>query len=204
MKQLYYIGYFLVGTLFLVGCEKGEEDPFISLRSREARLSGDWDVVNATWTSGDTTWTSDGENLIIERPGAAESKLPFTWDFTFEKDGTYISEQVFEYPDGFFEAGEPSFTQTQTIEGEWQFTGGSGDSKENSQLLLLPEIVSSQRSDDGSNINVSNTENQNTGEVYDMVKLSNKEMKLRYEVTYKTAFSSRVESANIELKKKEG
>ncbi len=46
------------------GCKKGENDPFLSFRSRDARLIGDWDLSGMEDVSI-TTRTSSGNTTVI-------------------------------------------------------------------------------------------------------------------------------------------
>ncbi len=41
----------LMFAAVFTGCKKGEEDPSISLLSRSARLTGDWNLTTGDWTS---------------------------------------------------------------------------------------------------------------------------------------------------------
>ncbi len=58
----------IIGSLVLEGCKKGENDPFLTLSSRRARLAGDWKMtkLEMTQTSTDASgtdtyvYTSDG------------------------------------------------------------------------------------------------------------------------------------------------
>lgn len=49
-------------SLFITGCKKGEDDPFISLRSRDARITAKWKLTKVEGTStntfGGVTYTS--------------------------------------------------------------------------------------------------------------------------------------------------
>lgn len=48
----------IVTTIFVAGCKKGEDDPFISFRSRNARLVGTWMLISSRTTYNETTTTS--------------------------------------------------------------------------------------------------------------------------------------------------
>lgn len=184
----------------LVSCKKGENDPFLSLRSRKARVVGEWTVskgegtdVNTSTTqfAGTTTttttnnWTYDGASLsevkttVVTTTSPASSNSSTTTDLTaetmthsFEKDGAWKSVQVVTYSNGD--------TRTVTSTGRWNFTGGVGEVKNKEQIVVVTEKM--EVSDfDKSNNTTSNTVTEYTGsEASSMVitldELKNKEM----------------------------
>lgn len=97
-----FLALILLGmSLLFSSCRKGEDDPFLSFRSRNARLSGDWKLDAAKFRREDkldqkivaTTYTFEGNVMT-----GVQSQLGFpnyigtsTYrEFvTFEKDGTY-------------------------------------------------------------------------------------------------------------------
>lgn len=128
MKNLIYI-VCLGAILTTLGCKKGEDDPFLSLRSRKARVAGEWKVtqrsINTNQTQGGlsstSTTTYDGttETTQAESGGFNISyTTAVTYDITFEKDGTYKMVVV---------TTEDGETQTETAEGNWAFIGKSKD-----------------------------------------------------------------------------
>ena len=112
----------LVGGTFLGGCKKGEEDPFISLRSRDARIKGDWKLSSYTSTEtysngggigGPVQVTStsnyDGTNLTTTFVGGGNSgteTYSFSQKLSIEDDGRYTVTSV---EDG----------KTSTFSGNW-------------------------------------------------------------------------------------
>ncbi|MCH8903668.1 MAG: hypothetical protein IIA45_07125 [Bacteroidetes bacterium] len=88
----------IIGIIAISGCKKGENDPFLSLKSRDARITGIWKLVDQriirTYTSNSvttvtverfdgTTWSVEYADTIISRPYSRELNV--------EKNGTYIS-----------------------------------------------------------------------------------------------------------------
>ena len=55
MKNLLLI---LALVAAFTSCKKGENDPFLSLKSRKGRLAGDWIVKSATYTLNDSLWNT--------------------------------------------------------------------------------------------------------------------------------------------------
>ncbi len=87
----------IVGALYLSsGCGKYEEGPELSLMSKKARVTGEWEVTKML---GD-----DGEEYDM-------GNMDMTW--TFEKDGSFASAMTFEY-------GGVSYTYDE--KGEWEFS----------------------------------------------------------------------------------
>ncbi len=97
----------------ITGCKKGENDPALSLRTRKARISGEWKLSKGTesftfnngGTSGSSTTTYT--NATVSTDGNTSS---YTETFTIEKDGTFETVIV---------ADGETFTTT----GNWFFAG---------------------------------------------------------------------------------
>lgn len=45
----------IVGVTTVSSCKKGENDPFLSLRSRKARVTGEWKLTKGTVTETDNS-----------------------------------------------------------------------------------------------------------------------------------------------------
>lgn len=96
-------------------CKKGENDPFISLKSRDARLTGTWELASYSKERNSTTTTdvSSSETVKTETysgslvtqtvtsSSSSSSKVytdSDTWSYsetlTIEKDGTYKLEVI--------------------------------------------------------------------------------------------------------------
>lgn len=119
------------------GCKKGENDPFISLHTRDARLAGDWDLSGknseTTTTSvngGNTSVTkststySDGIETTVSVGGTSSTK--YNLKLKIEKNGqfTYTLEN-------FNSKGEPS--STNEYKGYW--TWGSTAKRKSSIII---------------------------------------------------------------------
>ncbi len=90
----------LVATLTVPSfqsCKKGENDPFLSLKSRKARLKGDWELtsLNQTEVSGSTitTYTFNG-SLLTVTSGSTYTSYTYSEKITFETDGTFTQEMT--------------------------------------------------------------------------------------------------------------
>lgn len=154
--------------------KKGEDDPFISLRTRNARLIGEWKLVSMEsesayfddWGDGltafdhKTTEKFDGTTLTVTRDNKDKSGGVWTYSYstttynysnssTFNKDGTSscITTKAETSP-------APSPTETYTSTGAWFWV----DSKKKKTYLIASECI-----------------------VGDVSRLSNKELVIEYE-----------------------
>lgn len=203
MKLQRAVGLLLLAALLfptVQSCQKGENDPVFSLRTRKARLTGDWRVETANWSVGDTTWVLANGQLTKSYGETVEDPLTYSMDFGFEKDGTYFQETETSFPDDFQGNGQPATTETVRKEGNWNWAGGDDDTKTKSRLLLLDTKLTIS-SNTSANIIVETYSGQNEGFLYDIDKLMNDEMTLLYEVTRSTATAQVVESGEFELRK---
>ena len=101
MKQkLLSISTVIAFTAISLSCKKGENDPFLSLKSRDSRITGIWELTNLDYTETDTysydgttvtttsTETYDGSLLTMVSDGDVDT-YSYTYTLTIEKDGTY-------------------------------------------------------------------------------------------------------------------
>jgi len=92
----------LLGLSILTSsCRKGEDDPFLSFRSRNARLSGEWKLVEASKRYEEkvdlkiiaTTFELHGNTMkaIQSQVGRPNLSMEFNYSerIEFDKDGTY-------------------------------------------------------------------------------------------------------------------
>jgi hypothetical protein len=95
-------------------CKKGENDPTISLKSRKARLCGDWTLKEGSMTETNggtvTIYTYNGTTVSVSTGGSAN----YTEAMTIEKDGTFKFTRV-------------SNGNTWVYEGQWYFMDGNKD-----------------------------------------------------------------------------
>lgn len=144
------------------GCKKGEGDPFISLKSRKARVAGEWTITamrDESNYSGNNTdengqkdsWTGTSVTEIngttfhvnSSQTGSAgdESTRSGTGsasaNATFEKDGTFTLKYSFTNVK-ISEDGD-SYTQDITFEssGTWNFLGGVEEDYKKKERIIL-------------------------------------------------------------------
>jgi len=136
MKRIVVLSLYLMVTFVLFnGCRRGEDDPFISFRSRKARVIGKWKmtssktIYNHTESSRSTTeiFIGNGSTYTFTEQNSNGTNFSktgtFTYEITFKKDGSYTGQMN---QDG----------EITNIEGKWNFTRGVGDMKDKSQITL--------------------------------------------------------------------
>ena len=178
----------LLFGLGLPACRKSEDDPFLSLRTRKNRLTGEWKVerYEKFTDHGAIRWIryQKDTGLIYQRVDSSTYSRPFTWSFTFKGDGSYRSEKREDFPADSSESGN-AYSLYTTENGEWKFTGGNGVPNK-SEVVFLTEEVLKARSDQGSNIDIVSVSDPVNGEVYKINRLSNKELWMSY--AFRTSF----------------
>jgi hypothetical protein len=92
----------IIGSVTLTGCKKGENDPFLSLKSRDARITANWKLVKvessdvSTDPFGTDTYTDtyDGTTMSSAYNGTTYSTFSCSLSVEILKDGTYVSTEV--------------------------------------------------------------------------------------------------------------
>lgn len=152
-------------------CKKGENDPFLSLRSRKSRVAGEWKVTSAKGSQIETgsspynySWTFDGASYV-ETDASGSTTMPRTMNYTFDKDGSYTYEDNIN-------------GSIYKSSGTWNFMEGVGEAKKKSQLVLREESYTSPNSS-------SNHEGSTAYDIsYEIDELRNNKMVLKVKVTY--------------------
>ena len=91
----------IASSLSFVGCKKGENDPGLSLKSRTARITGEWEMSKGEW-----------ENTYTNTNAKATSIIKYTYSFD---NGTLSQTSYYSY-DGNSE------TTTLSIENDYKLT----------------------------------------------------------------------------------
>ncbi|WP_066759457.1 hypothetical protein [Crocinitomix algicola] len=150
-----------VGLLMATpSCKKGENDPFLSLKSRKSRLAGEYTM--ASWyMNSDTEYTNSSEKMTLDiNDGSGSRTIIYDSDsgdptttvaavtvnseeFVVEKDGTWSRKMVITYKytrdgDGFF-VDDRDYVDVVTSEetGTWSFLGGQSEDYKNKERVLL-------------------------------------------------------------------
>jgi hypothetical protein len=119
------------------GCtRKGEGDPLISLRSRKARLDGEWKIVSGTGAQqiNQTVepWTFNG--TVMTYTSGNQNPVTVSYQVEFRKDGIYTWTQQSE---NTWSGGTSTTVET----GRWNFKLGKDDSKRKEEIVLQPENI---------------------------------------------------------------
>jgi hypothetical protein len=85
----------LILTFIVLGaissCKKGENDPFISIRSRDARITGKWKVVNleSNYNSGGEIYSSIlNGSILTQIDNGSSSSYSYSANWEINSDGT--------------------------------------------------------------------------------------------------------------------
>lgn len=128
MKRLVLV--FLIAALSIPAfqaCKKGENDPSISLKSRKARLLGEWKLTAGAITENNgstiTNFTYNGSTVVVS--GSVNGSWAYTQSVKFNKDGSFVLT--------VFEDGDQS-----VFDGNWYFLSANKeeDLKEKEAISL--------------------------------------------------------------------
>jgi len=185
MKKVLLVAIIFSAVFPFTGCKKGEDDPFFSIHSRKARVTGNWKIVYSnvvsvyTDTSGTQTIStvSDGETYtttLTTPMGTTVTTGVQTMQYEFFKNGTYKSNH---YMGGM----------AMIDNGSWDFTSGVGSKKNKSQITIYSQSQVSMGS------NITYTGNY-VNIAYDLKELRNNKMVWYYKTSstqtggYSTAY----------------
>jgi hypothetical protein len=125
----------LICISLFIGCKKGEGDPFISLRSRKARMANDWKLKSCIWEYNRLTATGKPINEIIEvangsladnytdSSGTTKFSIPFSMQLSTDKKGGFILKETIS-------------NQVFKAAGNWDFALGVGSAKSKEDLYM--------------------------------------------------------------------
>lgn len=178
------LGLILAGTL--QSCKKGENDPFLSLHTRKARICGDWTMTSSAAT---TVYVQDSSKLTnagtndgtattmvstMETGGTSTSTTtvtPYTLTMSMKKDGTYTQVHTV---DG----------AVTTIDGTWTFLAKNKDNDlKGKEAIILTQHSVTTSSGTSTTDNVS-------GQTYILGQLKNKEMEWNIHTLATTYYGS--------------
>lgn len=148
MKRFFLLIPAFITVLFFKGCKKGEDDPALSLRTRKARLSGEWRLKEGT-----ASYTALYNGAI--------------YNYAFRFNGIKCEEYVTDYygtptihtfayllnvkleKDGTFYFKEIISGKTLEATGTWDFNHKTSDSKNKESFRLhISNIITGSLSDD--------------------------------------------------------
>lgn len=133
----------ILSSALLEGClKKGENDPFISLKSRRARVAGEWKMTKYEITitdsdqSGTDTYVYSGNGSIMNLSvnGVSLPAFTYTMDLSMDKSGAFtqtITDATYGTP------------QTSIDKGQWYFAGKNKDLELKNKEAVIYDILSS-------------------------------------------------------------
>lgn len=182
-KVLFLSTAVLLLTTVFTACKKGENDPFLSLRSRKARLVGEWNLNYAEYLHATTlanTTSNEGISFYDNTEVTVNSTYvsgvvanhevvssPCTVKLTIEKNGTYTQVKT-------------KNDEVTTTKGTWIFLKKNDENDlKNKEAILLTESSITNSS------GTTTTGEGIAGKVYTIDQLRNKKMvwKLNSETT---------------------
>ncbi|HOY33372.1 MAG TPA: hypothetical protein PKW80_15945 [Bacteroidales bacterium] len=186
----------LVAFPAIQSCKKGENDPAISLMSRKARLIGKWELQQGT----ETVLYSDGTSKIITYngsqkttgfPGFPSVTVVYTKQFTINRDGTYTSSITDD-------------TDFYSEEGAWYFCPGNKELDiKNKETVAFSTMRYLYAMDGGTQheINMQGTHAVGYPYVYQIDRLTNKELVILIDEFYGTENGSYTTKGTLTYKK---
>lgn len=171
-SKIFTLVLFLASISVIVpGClKKGDEDPAVSLKTREARIAGDWKMVSGeiSWKFGDTTiaFTYAGAKMKVKENGIFLGDYSSFETISLDKRGKYNRSRT--------EDGD-----VYTWEGNWYFGGRNKDLDIKNKETIT--FVYSERSTPLSRYSYAGL---NSGYTYYIERLTGKELVIEMQFTY--------------------
>jgi len=135
-KKIFYCLTFLIVCAF--SCKKGENDPFISLRTRKARLSGEWHLASGNLT---LSYKKEGKNDYSENYNFMENYFTGVNSATGEKWEGHFKFQISFTKDGDFSFLQLIGSSNLSGNGTWDFLKGVGDYKNKERLSFKSAAI---------------------------------------------------------------
>ena len=129
----------LASIIVLDSCKKGENDPFLSFKSRKGRVEGEWKLSSSEATTVDAGTTStdkfDGANMSSIVGSGTPTVTTYEETMTMGKDGSYkmTSKQVYTKTVGTIVT---TVTWDETASGTWNFTSKVGEAKNKDHITI--------------------------------------------------------------------
>ena len=130
-KTIIFLSAIILSSITFEGCfKKGPDDPFISLRTRKARVVGDWTISSGSGTKpNSSTWTYANPTLTTTN-GSTTTTENVIYKYSFKKDGTWASTTT---TTGTM-LGQ-SYSDVISASGTWDLGGGIGSVKKETELM---------------------------------------------------------------------
>ncbi len=210
-KILSLVSVSLLVAIFCIGfvsCKKGDGDPFLSLLSRKARVTGDWKVSSLTSTLKyknqvyETTYDGLKKKVVHTVKDTSingtVTNYVTTQTFTgethtdYKKDGSYYYTETFQ---------NDSTGNSITIEinGDWYFMGGNSQNGYKDKELLAMQVTDYIYNPNIGNDYTTIYQGANTLDVYEIYQLKNKEIILKVNTDETINFIKYINTMEIKL-----
>jgi len=189
MKIIKLLLLLVIIIVIIPSCKKGDNDPFLSLRSRKARITGNWELITGTtiYTFNDTTesvtYYENKVDVVYSTTDAgtiASGTYSYTEKWNINKDYTFkITQNFFDY--------------RKEISGYWSFYNKDKNLELKNKEAIIFRILSEKIIYTTSGVN--NSEYAYSGTycpdfLFFIDKLTNKEIIVKYEGTSIFPYSS--------------
>jgi len=143
LKSIFLLAAVVIG---FSGClKKGEDDPLISLRTRNARVVGEWKVEKgfeyesvrslSSYSVYNASYNESTYDIKYETGNNSNSSIAqsgfFNYSIKFDSDGGFTSEK-------YTENSEPRLRE---IIGRWNFTNSVGKNKNKEEILITVSSI---------------------------------------------------------------
>jgi len=165
------------------GCKKGAEDPFFSLLSRKARLTGVWNLSDANYVEKGKSYTEtysfdDGTGIMTYsyKTGIIDFDDNYTYSrvLTINKDNSFVDIETITN-DG---------VRVTTTEGYWFFAPKNDDLDLKNKERVVFQITKITVDNDGDvSFDEYNGATNSTTNIIDLTKLSNKQITINLDYT---------------------
>ncbi len=171
----------------LTACKKGDNDPFLSLRSRKNRVCGKWKLSKGklmTSVTDNNVQTSSSRTAVYEEFQVTYTQMPgnTTWKnnrseiLTFDEDGSF-TQTIIETPVG-------SLSNQTQVEGRWAFYGRNNKEELKNQEALSISVTSNTQTT-GSTSTYYTDEAPITASIWRLEELRKDKMVVKYKNTVK-------------------
>ena len=152
MKYFIFVASIAIICTTFNSCKKGDEDPFFSLASRKARISGEWQLSSSESKSEDGTYSSfgDGEGMVSTTIIPSLKTIVSTSKFidnsyTINKDGTWSrhidAEITTEIENHSFSKSYGKSNHVLNSSGTWTFLGKLKGEYKNKERVLFTTLA---------------------------------------------------------------
>lgn len=205
MKALKYIA---IATLALTAglttsCKKGENDPFLSLSTRKARITGEW-KVSSSYSKNVSTGTSTVTN-VNSYDGTTNTNTYTSGNINNTSTENYTIEMTINR-DGSYSKITTNTTDEEKYEesGVWTFAGKdkTSDYKKKEVVVFYPRKTVYTDLSNTSNTSTQETSSVNYGDTYVIDQLKGKEIIFKSNSTYTGNTTSSTSESTMTLTKK--